>query len=133
LKKLISFVEKRGWIKKRNNNFCRAGLYFVSFHKTSDHVSLPSYIPLKKGHHLELGSIKQPPQDLISMVLFIAILRTTRRLISFLFLCNFLLVSMILSLDFGAADHVFSALVQRKQLVPHGPSYGRIERSRTIL
>jgi hypothetical protein len=32
-----------------------------------------------------------------------------------------------------SANHVFFASFQRKQLVPHGPSYGRIKRSCTIL
>jgi hypothetical protein len=39
-----------------------------------------------------------------------------------------------LSSFFLSANHVFFfASFQRKQLVPHGPSYGRTKRSRTIL
>jgi len=49
------------------------------------------------------------------------------------FFANFLLVSMFLLLDWRAVYHIFIALFQRKQLVPHGPNYGRKERSRTIL
>jgi hypothetical protein len=49
------------------------------------------------------------------------------------FFVNFLLVSMFLLLDWRAADHIFIASFQRKQLVPHGPSYGKKERSCTTL
>jgi len=49
------------------------------------------------------------------------------------FFANFLLVSMFLLLDWRAADHAFIASFQREHLVPHDPSYGRKERSCTIL
>jgi len=48
---------------------------------------------------------------------------------SFLLSAISCLVSMFLLLDWRAADHVFIASFQRKQLVPHGPSHGRKERS----
>jgi hypothetical protein len=52
---------------------------------------------------------------------------------SFLLSAISCLVSVFLLLDWIAADHVFIAQFQRKQLVPPGPSYGRKERSCTTL
>jgi len=52
---------------------------------------------------------------------------------SFLLSAISCLVSMFLLLDWRVADHVFIDPFQRKQLVPHGPNYGRKERSCTTL
>jgi len=52
---------------------------------------------------------------------------------SFLLSAISCLVSMFLSLDWRAADHVFIVSFQRKQLVPHGHNYGKKKRSCTTL